>query len=134
VRTRQRALGIQRLAEHRGAADQAEQSRVARAPHRYRAHDGRAEGGFHLSVHTGRLVDWGRLPCRGHVDRMSARTGVVGKFGKLINSVGACGAFGKSASLMNCDPESPACDRLLKDESGAPSSVFPIQTWQSIVH
>jgi hypothetical protein len=65
---------------------------------------------------------------------MSARTGVVGKFGKLINSVGACGAFGKSASLMNWDPESPACDSLLQDESGASSSVLPIQTWQAIVH
>jgi hypothetical protein len=65
---------------------------------------------------------------------MSVRTGVVGKVGKLINSVGTCGAFGKPASFMNWDPESPACDSLLQDESGASSSVFPIQTWRAIVH
>ena len=65
---------------------------------------------------------------------MSVRTRVVGKFSKLINSVGACGAFGKAAALMNWDPESPACDSLLQEESGASSSVFPIQTRQAIVH
>ncbi len=54
---------------------------------------------------------------------MSARTGVVGKVGKLINSVGACGAFGESASLMNGDPKVPLAS-LQQDESGASSSVF----------